>query len=52
MDEAALFQITSETKVPPIEVQVQINDCQVRMEVTQVQHASHVSRDPESAESA
>ena len=33
MDEAALFQITSETKVPPIEVQVQIDDCQVRMEV-------------------
>ena len=33
VDEAALFQITSETKVPPIEVQVQIDDCQVRMEV-------------------
>ena len=33
VDEAALFRITSETKVPPIEVQVQINDCQVRMEV-------------------
>ena len=33
VDEAALFQITSEIKVPPIEVQVQIDDCQVRMEV-------------------
>ena len=36
VDEAALFQITSETKVPPIELQVQIDDCQVRMDVDTV----------------